>query len=97
MEMCCKMETKAMINSIYLQLEDLSSIVKEGIENLNKCNNEHEKAKIQKCLVDNLHKITSTILLIKKLEKAQEQDGTEKDGNDEIILAEYVKRFKSMD
>ncbi len=86
------MKIKNLIVAINNQVEDLTSIIKTDISNLEQVGDDKEKYKAQKCLTDTLHKITNIILHLKKLEKIADEIGEDNIEKDMKILSEFISR-----
>jgi len=86
------MKDKKLINSLNSQVDKVTQIIEKDISELGFCA-EEERLKTQKCLIDNLHKLTNILLQIKKLEKSGCDEEIDDDPEaDKKILMEYFKR-----
>ena len=95
MEIGFNMKPRNLLNALSKQIGDLSKKIEDDISDLNLIDENLEKMKSQKHLIDNIHKITSIMMQIQKLEKLYEDEEEDLSNQDMDILNQFIDKIKS--
>ena len=87
------MATKSITHKISSHVAEITEIIEDDISNLSLAGNDNDKVRNLKSLIDSLHKITNTLLQLRKLECSSEKEQDKSlIENNKKILREYLKK-----
>lgn len=86
------MKPRLITKKITSQIEELTGFIEQDIAEFNITNADNERLKNIKSMIDSLHKISHTLLQLKKLDATEGFEEEKLLEEDAKILAEYIKK-----